>query len=779
MREFGVGYAVPRIEDRRLLRGQGRYTDDLTFPGEAHLYVVRSPHAAARLGAVGTDSAARAPGVLAVLTGADVLADGLGTFPSRIKRQAPGGAPNFEPPQRALATDGVHYVGEPVAAIVAETYAAAKDAAELVEIDYDVLSAVTATAEAAQPGAPQVWEEAPGNVCFLFEVGDEAKVDAAFRAAAHTSRLEFTVSRISANPMEPRNAIGLYDAGDERYTLYAGMQAPHTVRGELAGLVFKIPDTKIRIVSPDCGGAFGMKDGVYPELVLVLWAARRLGRPVRWQCERGEAFLSDGHARDNVSVVELALDETGHFLGLRIQTTANLGAYLAAYGNHSPTNNLGGLAGTYTTPAIHARVTGVFTNTNPTAPYRGAGRPEASYAVERVIDTAAREMGIDRAEIRRRNMIPADAMPYRTGLVFTYDSGEFENNMNAVLALSDWPGFEKRRAAAKARGKLGGIGLASVIEIAGGPLVMPLEEHVEVRFDAGGNVTLLVGTHSHGQGHETVFTQLAVDALGLDPGRIRVAFGDTDQVFHGQGTYGSRSASAISLALGRASEKIIAKGRLIASHLLEASPADIEFRDGTFRIGGTDRALDIAAVGRAAFDRIQLPQNIEPGLAEAATVVASGPTFPNGCHVCEVEVDEATGAVAVVGYWVVDDVGRVINPLLVEGQVHGGIAQGLGQALFEEICYAPTGGQLLSGSFLDYCMPRADDMPGLVVETREVPAKTNPLGIKGCGEAGTIGALPAVMNAVVDALAPLGVRHLDMPASPENVWRAIRQAGNQ
>ena len=779
MREFGVGFAAPRIEDGRLLRGRGRYTDDLTFPGEAHLYVLRSPHAAARIGAIGTDAAARAPGVLAVLTGADALADGLGSFPSRVKRHAPDGAPNFEPPYRALAVDGVYHVGEPVAAIVAETFAAAQDAAELVEIDFDVLPAVTATAEAAEPGAPQVWEEAPANICFLFEVGDEAKVDAAFREAAHTSRLDFTVSRVSANPMEPRNAIGLYDAGDQRYTLYAGMQAPHTVRGELAELVFKVPDTKVRIVSPDCGGAFGMKEGIYPELVLVLWAARRLGRPVRWQCERGEALLADNHARDNVSVVELALDETGRFLGLRIETTANLGAYLAAHGNHPPTNNLGGLAGTYTTPAIHARVTGVFTNTNPVAPYRGAGRPEASYAIERVIDTAAREMGIDRAEIRRRNMIPADAMPYWTGLVFTYDSGEFENNMDAVLALADWPGFEARRAAARARGKLRGIGLASVIEIAGGPPVRPLEEHVEVRFDAGGNATLLAGTHSQGQGHETAFTQLAVDALGLTPGRIRVAFGDTDQVFHGQGTFGSRSAGAVGLALGRAAEKIIAKGSLIAGHLLEASPADIEFAGGAFRVRGTDRALDMVSVARAAFDHNRLPEDLEPGLAEAATVVASGPTFPNGCHVCEVEIDEATGAVAVVGYWVVDDVGRIVNPLLVAGQVHGGIAQGLGQALFEEIHYEPAAGQLLSGSFLDYCMPRADDMPGLVVETREVPAKTNPLGIKGCGEAGTIGALPAVMNAVVDALAPLGVRHLDMPATSENVWRAMRRAAER
>ena len=779
MREFGVGYAVPRVEDRRLLRGQGRYTDDLVFPGEALLHVVRSPHAAARIGAIRTDGAARVPGVLAVLNGADVLADGLGTLPSRIPRQAPDGSPNFVPPYHALATGGVHYVGEPVAAIVAESHAAAKDAADLLEIDYDVLPAVTATAEATQPGVPQVWEEAPGNVCFLFEVGDEAKVEAAFREAAHTSRLEFTVSRITANPMEPRNAIGLYDAGDERYTLYAGMQAPHTVRGELAALIFKVPDTKVRIVSPDCGGAFGMKEGIYPELVLVLWAARRLGRPVRWQSERGEAFLADNHARDNVSAVELALDESGRFLGLRVETTANLGAYIAAFGNHSPTNNLGGLAGTYTTPAIHARVTGVFTNTNPTAPYRGAGRPEASYAIERVIDTAAREMGIDRAEIRRRNMIPADAMPYATGFVYTYDSGEFENNMDAVLALADWSGFEERRTAAGKRGKLGGIGLASVIEIAGGPPVRPLEEHVEVRFDAGGNATLLVGTHSHGQGHETAFMQLAVDALGLDPERIRVTFGDTDQVFHGQGTFGSRSASAVSLALGRAAEKIIAKGKLIAGHLLEASPADIEFSEGTFRIGGTDRGLDIVAVARAALDRNQMPEAVELGLTEAATVVASGPTFPNGCHVCEVEIDEATGAVAVTGYWVVDDVGRVVNPLLVEGQVHGGIAQGLGQALFEEIHYEAASGQLLSGSFLDYCMPRADDMPGIVVETREVPAKTNPLGIKGCGEAGTIGSLSAIMNAVVDALAPLGVRHLDMPATPEIVWQAMRRAAER
>jgi carbon-monoxide dehydrogenase large subunit len=776
MREFGIGRAVTRLEDRRLLGGQGRYTDDFRFAGEAHLYVLRSPHASARIAAVDTTDAETMPGVLTVLTAGDIAADGIGSIPSRVKRPAPDGTPNVEPPYPVLV-DQARFVGDAVAAVVAETLSQARDAAERIAINYDILPSVTATAEAMEPNAHQVWDQAPGNLCFLHEQGDEARVTAAFADAAHVSRLDYTINRISANPMEPRNAVGLHDRADGRYTLYAGIQAPHSVRGDLARFALNVPEAQVRIVSPDCGGGFGMKESLYPEHVLVLWAAKRLGRPVRWQADRSEGHLADYHARDQVSTIEMALDRDGGFLAIRVETTANLGAYLCVQGNHSPVANLGGLAGTYQTPAIFARVKGVFTHTSPTAPYRGAGRPEATYPLERIIDQAAREMGLDRIALRRRNTIPADAMPYDTGYVFTYDSGEFEASLDAVLDLADWDGFEARRAAAKERGVMRGIGLSSFIEIAGGPPNKPFEEHVEVRFDPDGAMTLIAGTHSHGQGHETVFTQLAVEALGVDPEHVRIVYGDTDQVFHGRGTIGSRSAALVSNALHHAAAKVIEQGKLIAGHLLEAAATDIDFEDGMFAIRGTDRAVAIDEVARAAFDHDWRPAGLEAGLGAAATVSPQGPTFPNGCHVCEVEVDPSTGVVQVVGYCVVDDVGRIINPTLVDGQVHGGVAQGIGEALMEVIRYDPSDGQLLSGSFMDYAMPRADDLPLITIETREVPARTNALGIKGCGEAGTIGALPAVMNAIVDALAPLGVTHVDMPATPETVWRAIRDAG--
>jgi aerobic carbon-monoxide dehydrogenase large subunit len=780
MREHGIGQSLPRSEDIRLLRGRGRYTDDIVLPRQAVLYVLRSPHAAARIRAIDTAAARALSGVLAVLTGKDAEADGLGTFTSRVTRQRPDGRPNFVPPFRVLALNRVRRVGDAVAAIVAEDLATAKDAAELIEIDYEVLPSVTATAEAARSGAPAVWDEVPDNVCFVYQLGDKASVDAAFAGAAHVAALDFTVSRVSANSMEMRNAIGSYDERDGRYTLHVGAQAPHALRGELADSILNIPQDRLRVVSPDVGGGFGMKGGGYPEWALVLWASRRIGRPVRWQAERGESLLSDFHARDNVSHVELALDEGGIFLALRIATTANLGATLAMMGVHCTTGNLGGLAGTYRTPHISATVTGVFTNTNPTAPYRGAGRPEASYAVERVIDIAARQLGIDRAELRGRNLIPPEAMPFATGLVYTYDSGEFAKNMDAALTMADWRGFEDRRAAARAKGKLRGIGIASVIEIAGGPADRPMEEGAEIRFDASGNVLILVGSHSHGQGLETVYAQVVNHTLGVPPERIRVVYGDTDQVYHGKGTFGSRSAMVGSTALVHASAKIVEKARTIAAHRLEASPLDLEFATsdsgGIFTVAGTDRTIALDDVARSSFIAASLPHGMELGLAGAAIVAPDKATFPNGCHICEVEIDRETGKVAVIGYWVVDDVGRMLNPTLVKGQIHGGVAQGLGQALCEAVVYEPDSGQLLSGSFMDYCMPRADDMPEIAAAANEVPTATNPLGVKGAGEAGTVGALPAVMNAVADALAPLGINHLDMPATPERVWRAIQAA---
>ncbi len=776
MREYGIGQSLPRSEDLRLLRGLGRYTDDIRLHGEARLFVLRSPHAAARIRGIDTAAAAASPGVLAVLTGQDALADGLGSFPSRMKMKRADGRPNYEPPYRILAAERVAMVGDPVVAVVAETLAQAKDAAELVEIDYEPLASVTATPAAAQPGAASVWDDQPDNVCFVAEFGKKDAVEAGFAKAAHVARLDFVISRVSANSMEPRAGFGVYDPADDRYTLYASIQSPHQMRAHLAENIFQLPESKFRVVAPDVGGAFGMKGAPMPELALVLWASKKVGRPVKWMSERGEGLMTDHHARDNVGHVELALDKDGRFLALRVDNTVNLGAYLSFNGIHCGVNNIGGLSGVYTTPAIHLSVKGVFTNTSPTAPYRGAGRPEASYMVERVIDTAAREMKIDPAELRRRNLIPASAMPYNTGFVFTYDSGEFEHNQDAVLKMADWKGFEKRRAEAKARGRLRGIGMAHVIEIAGGPAGLPFDEYAEVRFDTAGGCTLILGTHNHGQGHETTFRQLAHEFLGLDPSKVQVRFGDTDAVAHGRGTFGSRSISVGGAALQCAAEKIIAKGRKIAAHMMEAAEADIEFKDGRFAVAGTDKSVDLIKVARTSFMPPAIPRGMEPGLVEGAALVPPGATFPNGCHVCEVEIDPDTGIVDIAGYWVVDDVGVMVNPMLVKGQVHGGIVQGAGQTLLETVVYDPESGQMLSGSFMDYGMPRAGDYPSFEVKGHEVPSKNNPLGIKGAGEAGTVGALPATMNAIVDALRPLGIHTFDMPASPARVWKAIAEA---
>jgi carbon-monoxide dehydrogenase large subunit len=774
MREMGLGRAVPRTEDWRLLRGRGRYTDDITLPREARLYVLRSPHAAARIRSIDTTVARAAGGVLAIVTGADAMKEGFGTFASRVTRQRPDGRPNLVPPYRPLAVERVRHVGEPVAAVVAETLDQAKDAAELIEIDYEILPAVTDTAEAAQPGAPAVWDEAPDNVCFLHKIGDRPAADAAFGRAHHVARERFVITRVTTNSMEGRTALAAYDEREDRYTLYAGLQGPHGMRQEIAG-VFRLPLTRFRVISPDVGGAFGMKGSIYPEYILTLWTARLVGRPVKWIAERSEGLISDDQARDNRSTVELALDKDGKFLALRVNTVANLGAYLSSSGVHCPTNNLGGLAGTYTIPALDVTVTGVFSNTLPTAAYRGAGRPEASYCIERIIDVAARGMSLDPTELRRRNMIPPAAMPYKTALAFTYDSGEFEAVMDKCLELADWRGFAARRAEARERGQLRGIGIASVIEQAGGPHGGPMEEGAEIRFDPGGTATVLLGSHNHGQGHETVFRQLAEEYLGLPFDQVRVAYGDTDAVYHGRGTFGSRTMTVGGLAFKGAAEKVIARGKEIAAHLLEASALDIEFADGRFAVAGTDRGIDLVEVAKTSFLPARM-KGLELGLTGNAVMAPADSSFPNGCHVCEVEIDPETGVTRLVRYTVVDDVGRVVNPLLLKGQIHGGIAMGAGQALLETMVYDRESGQMLSGSFMDYGMPRADDFCAFEVGSHDVPCRTNPLGVKGAGEAGTVGALPAVMNAVADALSPLGITRIDMPASAENVWRAIQTA---
>jgi carbon-monoxide dehydrogenase large subunit len=667
--------------------------------------------------------------------------------------------------------DRVRYVGDPVVMVIADTRAQAEDAAEQVAIDYEPLASVTSTAAAV--GGAAVWPECADNVSNVHEAGDRAATEAAFARAARIVRRRYVITRVHAQYMEPRGALGVWDPGEARYTLHADVQYPHRVRNALATNVFRVPEHTIRVIVGDVGGAFGTKGWQYPEHRLVLWAARKLGRPVKWACERREAIPADEHARDNVSEAELALDGDGRFLGLRVRTLANVGAYVSSDRNLLATfSNIVTLVGVYTFPAAHVEVVSVLTNTNATAPYRGAGRPEATYVLERLIDDAARELGIDPVELRRRNMIPTDAMPYRTALGMTYDSGEFARNMEAALKLADVAGFPARRELARRHGKLRGLAVVNAIERAAG--AQP--EFAEIRFAPSGSATVFMGTKNQGQGHETTFKQILHERLGLDPADVRYIDGDTDRVAFGMGTMGSRSTVIGGSALWTAADKILAKGRRIAAHLLEVAEPDLVFSDGQFRVAGTDRTVSLAAVARAAFQPGQLPRGLEPGLYETGTFVPPTDTWPNGCHVCEAEVDPETGAVALVGYVIVDDVGTVINPVTLKGQIHGGVAQGVGQALMEEVVYEPESGQLLTASFMDYAMPRADTLPDMHIESHPVPTKLNPLGAKGAGEAGTVGALPAAMNAVIDALAPLGVRALDMPATPARVWRAIQDA---
>jgi carbon-monoxide dehydrogenase large subunit len=751
--KFGLGQPIRRLEDHRLLTGRGRFTDDIDFPDQAYAAVVRSPHAHARITGLDTRAALACPGVLAVFTGEDIAADGLGPLPclipllSPLKR--PSGEPMYVPPRPLLIRDAVRTVGDYVALVVAETVDQAKDAAEQVDVAYEPLAAVADGATARDEGAPVVWNECPDNVCFALEAGDRAAVDRAFAEAAHVVRLDYPVSRVAINPMEPRAAVGLYDAAEDRYTLYSGTQGPHDLRRFIAQSVLKVPETRLRIVSPDMGGAFGLRSSPFPELPLVLWAARKLGRPVKWTADRTESFLCDDHGRDSLWSVALALDEAGEFLALRVEQTANMGAYLSLFGPAPAFLNLGGLAGVYRTPAISVSVAAVFTHTTPIAPYRGAGRREASYASGQAIDLAARELGIDRVALRRRNLIAPEAFPFQTGLTFVYDSGAFEANMDKAVVMADHVGFEARREAAQARGRLRGFGIANAIEQSAGGF----EEYAQLRFDPGGAATLAVGTNSHGQGHETVFKQLLADVLGMAPERIRFVQGDTDQVPYGHGTFGSRSSGAGGAAILGAAEKVIEKCRAIAAHHFETAAADVEFENGEFRVAGTDRRVAFEEVVRMAFMRPKLPPGMEPGMQADGTFVPPAPTFPNGCHACEVEIDPETGALEIVRYCVVDDVGT------------------------EEVVWDRETGQLQSGSFMDYCMPRADTMPPFELATNPVPTSTNPLGIKGAGEAGCVGAMPCVMSAIADALAPLGVAAPEMPVTPEKLWRALRDAG--
>jgi carbon-monoxide dehydrogenase large subunit len=769
MAKFGLSQSVRRVEDPRLLTGNGRYTDDIDLPGQAHGVVLRSPHAHARITALDTAPALAIPGVLAVITGRDLEAAGLGPVPCVIPLKNKDGSPRADTPRLALATDTVRHVGDPVAFVVADTPQAARDGAEAIGVDYDILPAATDLATAHEAGTPQVWASAPGNIAFDWEAGDKAATDAAFARAAHVTRLTVVNNRVVVASMEARAAVAAWDG--DRLTLHTNTQGSWLVRNLLANVVFKIDPATVRVVTPDVGGGFGMKLYLYAEHVLVAFAARQIGRPVKWASERTEAFLSDTHGRDNITLGELATDANGRFLALRTKNWANMGAYLNTFAPFIPTGaGTKVLASVYGFEAIHANVLGVLTNTVPVDAYRGAGRPESNYLVERLIDTAARELGIDRIELRRRNMVPQSAMPYVTAMGQRYDSGDFAQLFGTALKKIDWNGFETRRAEAAARGKKRGIGVAYYLEATGGSAT----ENAKVVFADDGMVDVYVGTQSTGQGHETAYAMLTHHELGVPLEKIRVKQGDSETLPDGGGTGGARSLYSEGQAILVTTASVVEKGKQAAAEHLEAAVADIEFTpaEGRFAVAGTDRAVGILDLAAAQRRRVTAGQStILLDAMETAKIEAH--TFPNGCHVAEVEVDPETGVVSVPRYIVVDDVGHALNPLIVRGQVHGGVAQGLGQALMERTCYDNGSGQLLSASFMDYAVPRADDLPDIDVDLIEVTCETNPLGVKGAGEAGAVGSPPAVINALVDAL---GGKVVDMPATPESVWKALHAA---
>ncbi|MBX6322256.1 MAG: xanthine dehydrogenase family protein molybdopterin-binding subunit [Rhodospirillaceae bacterium] len=770
MGQFSLGQPVRRLEDQRFLTGHGRFIEDIDLPRQLRGYVLRSPHAHAVIRRIDTAAARKAPGVAGVFTAEDMK--DVGPIPCVAPVTNADGSPMANPPRHALARGRVRHVGEPVAFIVAETLAQARDAAELVEVDYDPLPAVADSEAALEPGAPQLWDEAPGNLCFTWEIGDKAKTEAGFRDAAHVVRLRLVNNRVVVNAMEPRGAVAAYDPGEGRFTLYTSSQGSHFLRDQLADQVFRVPRDRFRVVTPDVGGGFGMKNFLHPEQVLAVFAARATGRPVKWVNDRSESFASDSQARDHVTEAELALDKDGHFLAMRIVTLANLGAALSNAGPFIPTlAGAGMLAGLYKTPALHATVKGVFTNTVPTDAYRGAGRPEAAYLVERMVDLAARQLKLTPAEIRRRNFIPPDAFPFTTAAGETYDSGDFAAHMEKAMKQADWAGFEARRQASRAAGKLRGIGMATYVEACGGAP----GDMAEIRFEPDGAVSVLIGTQNNGQGHQTAYAQVTADKLGIPIERVRVVQGDTDIIPYGNGTGGSRSIPVGANAIRIAADRIIERSKRIAGDLLEAAVEDIEFADGRFTVAGTDKSVTFAQVAAAAFDQ-ERAGGEAAGLSERAGFQPKQPTYPNGCHIAEVEIDPETGIVTLLNYTIVDDFGVVLNPLLLAGQVHGGTVQGIGQALFEHTVYDRESAQLLSASFMDYRLPRAGDVPMISFDTNNVPCRTNPMGIKGAGEAGTIGAPPAVINAVVDALSELGITHIDMPATPLRVWEAIRSA---
>ena len=777
--ENGIGASVRRKEDKRFITGNGNYLDDMNRVGQAHGYFLRSPHAHAKINSINLDAAKAAPGVVDIFLGTDMAADGIGGLICGWSINNKDGTPFNTPPHNSMAIDAVRHVGDQVAFVIADTLQQAKDASELIDVDYSELPAVTDISKALAAGAPQIHEEAPGNQCYDWELGDKAAVDAAFANAHSISKIDLINNRVAPNPMEPRAALGEYDMGSEELTLYTTSQNPHVARLIMSAFLAIAPENKLRVVAPDVGGGFGSKIFVYAEETVTVWAARKINRPIKWTADRSEAFLTDAHGRDHASHGELALDADGHILAFKVSTKANMGAYLSTFASAVPTYLYGTLLnGQYKIPSIYVEVQAGFTNTTPVDAYRGAGRPEATYIVERIIETAARDLNMDPTEFRMKNFIQPDAYPYETPVIMTYDSGNYPANMNAAKAMIDYDGFAARKAQSEANGKIRGIGCAAYIEACGiapsaavGSLGagVGLWESAEVRFNPTGSVTVFTGSHSHGQGHETTFAQIVSDKLGVPIESVEVVHGDTDKVPFGMGTYGSRSLAVGGSAIVKAIDKIVEKSKKVAAHLMEAAVEDIEHEHGVFSVAGTDKSITMGEIAFAAYVPHNYPADLEPGMAENAFYDPLNFTFPAGTHFAEVEIDPNTGVVDIVDWAASDDFGNIINPMIVEGQVHGGIAQGIGQALLEGVVYDDTG-QLITGSYMDYCMPRADNLPNFKVETTNTPCPSNPLGVKGCGEAGAIAAPAALMNAITNALG----KDIDMPATPEKVWRAAQ-----
>jgi carbon-monoxide dehydrogenase large subunit len=767
---FGIGQPVTRKEDARFLTGRGRYVADIDFVRQAHAVFVFSPHAHARIRAVDKAAAEQMPGVHAVLTGEDWAADGLGTLDPEVMAEDMGGPKGYRTKRPPLAQDRVRYVGERVAVVIAASEAQARDAAELVSVDYEILPAVVHAEDAVRPDAPLLHDGAANNTSFTMRMGNEGAAEAAFARAHHITRLSLYNNRLTAVTMEPRGCIAEYDPGTRRYALYSSTQNVHGVRQTLAHHILHVPESRIRVVARDVGGGFGMKGNVYPEEAIIVWAARRVGRPVKWIPSRSEALLGDYHGRDQNVSAELALDADGSFLALRWTGSHNVGAYIEGAGAIPILFSLKLASTVYDIPAVAVTSSLVFTNTAPTVPYRGAGRPEAVYVMERLVGQAAREMRIDPAELRNKNLIRPDAYPYETRTGWIYDTGNYAAAMAKCQALADWDGYAARRAQSEAAGKLRGRGIVYYVDNTG-----VFNERMELRFDPSGEVTILAGTLSHGQGHETTYAQMAADWLGVPEDKIHLAQADTDEVAIGRGTYASRSMMIGGSALRAAADDVIERGKRFAAHFMEANAADIAFADGAFTIAGTDRSMPIGQVAQMSFIPVGLPSELGVGLRGAGAFSSDMPSFPNGCHICELEIDPETGAVELDRYTVVDDCGTVINPLLAKGQIMGGIAQGAGQALYEDVVYNRDSGQLLTGTLMDYGIPRADTMPTISIDFNPVPSTTNPLGAKGVGEGGTVASTPTVMNAILDALAPLGVTDVPMPATAERIWRAMRE----